>query len=57
MRYSLQKGYIPLPKSVNKTRIESNVNIFDLELTQDEMDHLDSLDEELVTDWDPTKCP
>ncbi|KZT07605.1 Aldo/keto reductase [Laetiporus sulphureus 93-53] len=57
LRYSLQKGYIPLPKSSKPQRIKSNVNVYDFELTADEIAHLDSLDEELVTDWDPTKCP
>ncbi|PCH42364.1 aldo-keto reductase [Wolfiporia cocos MD-104 SS10] len=57
LRYSLQKGYIPLPKSENPERIKSNINVYDFELSPDEIAHLDSLDEELVTDWDPTKCP
>ncbi|KAH9943699.1 aldo-keto reductase [Amylocystis lapponica] len=57
LRYSLQKGYLPIPKSSSKQRIESNTQIFDFELTGGEVAHLDTLDEELVTDWDPTKCP
>ncbi|KAI0784556.1 aldo-keto reductase [Abortiporus biennis] len=57
LRYSLQKGYIPLPKSSSKRRIESNTNIYDFELAEEEIQHLDSLDEALVTDWDPTECP
>ncbi|KAF9815819.1 hypothetical protein IEO21_04331 [Rhodonia placenta] len=57
LRYSLQKGYIPLPKSSSKQRIKSNLDVYDLELSSEEIAHLDSLDEELVTDWDPTKCP
>jgi len=57
LRYSLQKGYIPLPKSSSNDRIRSNLNVYDFELTPEEIAHLDSLDEELVTDWDPTKSP
>jgi len=57
LRYSLQKGYLPIPKSSQKTRIESNTKVYDFELTDAEVAHLDTLDEELVTDWDPTKCP
>lgn len=57
LRYSLQKGFIALPKSVSKQRIASNVQIYDFELTPEEIAHLDTLDEQLVTDWDPTDCP
>ncbi|TFK33452.1 aldo-keto reductase [Crucibulum laeve] len=56
LRYSLQKGYIPLPKSVSKKRIISNTKIFDFSLTEEELTELDGLDEGLVTDWDPTNC-
>lgn len=56
LRYSLDKGYVPLPKSSSKHRIESNTQIFDFALTKEEVEHLDSLDEDLVTDWDPTTC-
>lgn len=42
-RFRLQ-GFIPLPKSTNKSRIYSNTNIFDFELTNDEVAHLDTLD-------------
>ncbi|KAF4613802.1 hypothetical protein D9613_008053 [Agrocybe pediades] len=56
LRYSLQKGYVPLPKSASKARIISNSQIFDFALTSDEVQALDRLDENLVTDWDPTDC-
>ncbi|KAF8193387.1 aldo-keto reductase [Pholiota molesta] len=69
IRYSIQKGYVPLPKSSHKSRIISNTQVFDFNLSSDEMLTLDSLDEDayinaawlayvaLVTDWDPTDCP
>ncbi|EIN03970.1 aldo-keto reductase [Punctularia strigosozonata HHB-11173 SS5] len=56
IRWSLQKGFIPIPKSASKHRITSNADVFDFELTEEDMAHLDSLDEYLVTDWDPTNC-
>ncbi|TFK73282.1 aldo-keto reductase [Pluteus cervinus] len=56
LRYSLQKGYIPLPKASSKQRIVDNTLIFDFALTEDEIKELDALDEYLVTDWDPTNC-
>ena len=39
------QGYIPIPKSSSKARIVSNTHIYDFELSQDEVDHLDTLDE------------
>ncbi|KAJ3769129.1 aldo-keto reductase [Lentinula raphanica] len=56
LRYSLQKGYVAIPKSSSKARIASNTRIFDFELSDKEMQDLDNLDEALVTDWDPTDC-
>ncbi|KAI0806143.1 aldo-keto reductase [Irpex lacteus] len=57
LRYSIQKGFIPIPKASSKERIISNTQIYDFELSDDEMKHLDSLDEALVTDWEVTTCP
>ncbi|KAJ7284392.1 Aldo/keto reductase [Mycena rebaudengoi] len=57
LRYSLQKNYIAIPKSVSEARIISNTEIFDFALEDQEVAELDGLDEELVTDWDPTDCP
>ncbi|KAF9449751.1 Aldo/keto reductase [Macrolepiota fuliginosa MF-IS2] len=54
LRYSLQKGYVAIPKSARKDRIIANTQIFDFELTTEEIAQLDALDEALVTDWDPT---
>ncbi|KAJ7183303.1 aldo-keto reductase [Mycena filopes] len=57
LRYCLQKNYVAIPKSVSKTRIKSNTDIFDFALEQKEIVELDGLDEGLVTDWDPSDCP
>ncbi|KAE9388080.1 Aldo/keto reductase [Gymnopus androsaceus JB14] len=43
IRWSLQKGYIPLPKSATPSRIHSNAQIFDFELDTDDMIRLDAL--------------
>ncbi|KIK58080.1 hypothetical protein GYMLUDRAFT_45629 [Collybiopsis luxurians FD-317 M1] len=56
LRYSLQKGYVAIPKTSSQKRVVSNSQIFDFELEDSEMQHLDGLDEALVTDWDPTDC-
>jgi diketogulonate reductase-like aldo/keto reductase len=54
VRWSLQHGYVPLPKSVTKCRIVENAQIEDFEIGEDDMKAMDKLDEYLVTDWDPT---
>ncbi|KAF2471589.1 Aldo/keto reductase [Lindgomyces ingoldianus] len=57
VRWSLQHGYIPLPKSVKKDRIVENANIGGFSIDDADMKAMDGLDEYLVTDWDPTDCP
>lgn len=39
----MQHGFLPLPKSVHAEYIKSNTDIFDFELTDDEMKKLDGL--------------
>ncbi|KAF9206467.1 hypothetical protein BGZ49_002387 [Haplosporangium sp. Z 27] len=57
IRWSLQKGYIAIPKSSHKERIEQNADVFDFELADEDMDVLDSLDEDYVSGWNPTIAP
>ena len=52
VRWSMQHGYVPLPKSVKAERIAQNADIFKFELTQADMAELDTLDERLFTEWD-----
>ena len=37
IRWSLQQGYLPLPKSVTPSRIEENLKVFDFELDDDDV--------------------
>jgi diketogulonate reductase-like aldo/keto reductase len=53
LRWSLQKGFVPLPKSVSPSRIEENANVFDFELTAEDMGSLDT-GEYAPCSWDPT---
>jgi diketogulonate reductase-like aldo/keto reductase len=54
LRWSLQKGFIPLPKSVTPSRIEENANIYDFELDEDDMKSLHFPDSYAPCSWDPT---
>lgn len=45
LRYSLQKGWVPLPKSDTPSYISINANIYGFQLSRGEMSLLDSLDQ------------
>jgi hypothetical protein len=53
VRWSLQHGYVPLPKSTKKERIVENAGIGGFEIEDGDMAKMDQLDEYLVTG----KCP
>jgi diketogulonate reductase-like aldo/keto reductase len=55
LRWSLQNGFVPLPKSATPSRIHSNTNLYDFELNQTEMDELDGLDQGTngAISWNP----
>lgn len=44
LRWHIQKKLIPIPKSSNYNRINDNINIFDFELTPEEMARIDALE-------------
>ncbi|MGM9885776.1 MAG: aldo/keto reductase [Lactococcus sp.] len=43
LRWSVQKGFLPLPKSVTPARIRENAQIFDFTLSSDDMALIDGL--------------
>ena len=44
LRWLLQRGIICIPKSVKRERMEQNFDVFDFELTQEDMDLIKTLD-------------
>lgn len=44
IRYALQKGWAPLPKSERPERIKANTDVFDFAIENGDMDLLDELD-------------
>jgi len=56
LRWSLQKGFVALPKSVTLSRIEENKDIFDFELSEEDMAKLSTNSYEPCA-WDPTTAP
>ncbi|GAA5992593.1 hypothetical protein JCM11641_006537 [Rhodosporidiobolus odoratus] len=55
IRWSLQKGYVPLPKSDTPARIQSNADLEGFELDEGDMKELDGLDEgeKGAVSWNP----
>jgi diketogulonate reductase-like aldo/keto reductase len=53
LRWNVQRGVIVIPKSVRKERIESNADIFDFELTAEEMAEIAAMDENFRYGKDP----
>jgi diketogulonate reductase-like aldo/keto reductase len=45
VRWSLQKGFVPLPKSDTPSRIVSNADVYGFELDEEDMKKLDALDQ------------
>jgi diketogulonate reductase-like aldo/keto reductase len=43
IRWSLQRGYLPLPKSVNPNRIAENAGVFDFELSPEDVEAIAAL--------------
>lgn len=50
-RWSLQHEFVTLPKSSKRERIVENVDVGGFEISQEDMERMNGLDEKLVTDW------
>lgn len=53
LRWDLQHGVVTIPKSTKEHRIVENATIFDFELTAEEMERIDGLNENLRVGPDP----
>ncbi|XP_064597625.1 uncharacterized oxidoreductase YtbE-like isoform X2 [Liolophura sinensis] len=56
IRWSVQKGYITIPKSAKPARIVENAQVFDWSISDADMAVLDKLPQKSCT-WDPTTSP
>lgn len=55
LRWDLQKGVITIPKSVHKERIIENSKIFDFELSAEDMERIDGLNQDMRMGPDPER--
>ncbi|HSX53277.1 MAG TPA: aldo/keto reductase [Patescibacteria group bacterium] len=54
LRWALQHGTVPIVKSTHQERIIENLNVFDFELSKENMQAIDNLSDGTRTCWDPT---
>ena len=45
LRHAVQRGIVVIPKSVDKTRMRENIDVFDFALTAEDMARIKALDE------------
>ena len=56
LRWNVQRGVIVIPKSVHKERMEQNIDIWDFQLSDEDMAEIAKLDighSEIVDHYDP----
>lgn len=57
LRWLVQRNIILLSKSVKKSRMEENINIFDFELSKEDMDKISEMDKKessFFSHYDPS---
>jgi diketogulonate reductase-like aldo/keto reductase len=57
IRWSLQMNTVTLPKSVRKEKIEENVNVFDFNLSNEDLEFMKTFDESFRIAWNPSNIP
>ena len=57
IRWALQHQLVVIPKSSKPERILENAQVFDFEISAEDMRLLDSFNENLRTCWDPSNAP
>lgn len=54
VRWSLQQGAVTIPKSVKKDRIQENFDVFDFEISTEDMAQLNTFYDNTRIAWDPS---
>ncbi|XBW37725.1 hypothetical protein QEN19_003309 [Hanseniaspora menglaensis] len=56
LKWSVQKGFIPLPKSTSTEHMASNFNIFNHKLSEEDILKLSHPEAHQPTGWECTEC-
>ena len=57
LKFDIQRGMIPIPKSSNSSRLESNIGLFDFSLSEDEIEILMNFNMDLAYMPESRSCP
>lgn len=57
IRWSLQRGYLPLPKTKTVSRLASNLDVYNHKLTEEQIKRIDHPEAYEPTDWECTDAP
>lgn len=56
LRWHIQNGVVPIPRSTNLKRLKENISVFDFELTKEEMAAIDGININSRLRFDPDNC-
>lgn len=57
LRWLIEKQLVVIPKSITPERIKENFSVFDFALDREDMEQIETLDQELRTCWSPVHVP
>jgi len=57
LRYQLQRSIVVIPKSDNRERISENIDLYDFNITEEDIKLLNSMDKNWRCCWNPTNIP
>ena len=57
VRFILQNGVLPLPKSLNPEHIKSNLEVYDFELSAEDVALIEAMPKTAFTGWIPEEAP
>ena len=56
IRWHIENGIVPIPRSTNIDRLRTNIDVFDFKLTKDEIEAIDSININSRLRYDPDNC-
>ena len=53
IRWNIQQGIIPIPKSKNPSRLLENISVFDFDISLDDIHELNQMNQNMRTSYNP----